>query len=94
MVAAFFFFLIEGQLLYRIVLFPAKRQHESAMGIPMSPPSWRSGCRYQRDGQYMLSKWIRPKGRETKGQLKHKREGRNLLSKQIAYLSPLENTYK
>ena len=31
-------FLIAGQLLYNIVLVSAKHQHESAVGIPMSPP--------------------------------------------------------
>ena len=35
----FIYFLIEGQLLYRIVLVSAKHQHESAIGIHMSPPS-------------------------------------------------------
>ena len=34
------FFLIEGQLLCNSVLFSAKHQHESAIGKPMSPPSW------------------------------------------------------
>ena len=40
----FFFnlFLIEGKLLYSIVLVSAKYQHESTTGIPMSPPSWTS----------------------------------------------------
>jgi len=33
-----FIFLIEGQLLYRITLVSAKYQHESAVGIRMSPP--------------------------------------------------------
>ena len=36
-------FLIEGQLLYSIVLVSAKHQHESAIGIPMSPPSCTGG---------------------------------------------------
>ena len=35
-------FLIEGKLLYSIVLVSAKYQHESTTGIPMSPPSWIS----------------------------------------------------
>ena len=30
------------KLLYRILLFSAKYQHESTIGIPMSPPSWTS----------------------------------------------------
>ena len=34
-----FLFLIERYLLYSIVLVSAKHQHESAIGIPMSPPS-------------------------------------------------------
>ena len=29
---------IEGELLYNTVLLSAKHQHESAIGIPMSPP--------------------------------------------------------
>ena len=32
-----FFFLIEGKLLYRILLFSVKPQHESDIGIRMSP---------------------------------------------------------
>ena len=32
-------FFIEGLLLYRILLFSAKLQHESAIGIHVSPPS-------------------------------------------------------
>jgi len=32
-------FLIRGSLLYRIVLVSAKYPHESAIGIPKSPPS-------------------------------------------------------
>ena len=35
-------FLIEGCLFYRTVLFSAKHQHESAIGLHMSPPSWTS----------------------------------------------------
>ena len=35
----FFFFLIEGKLLYRILLFSIKPQHKSAIGIHVSPPS-------------------------------------------------------
>ena len=38
----FIYFLTEGQLLYRTVLDSAKNQHESAIGIHMSPPSWTS----------------------------------------------------
>ena len=37
----FFFinlFLIEGQLLYRTLLFSVKPQHDSAIGIHISPP--------------------------------------------------------
>ena len=42
-VQVFFFFsinlfFIEGQLLYRIWLFSVKPQHESAIGIHISPP--------------------------------------------------------
>ena len=37
-----YFFLIEGQLLYKIVLVSAKHQHESLIGIHMSPHSWTS----------------------------------------------------
>ena len=33
------YILIKGDLLYRILLFSVKHQHESAIGIPMSPPS-------------------------------------------------------
>ena len=36
------FFLIEGQLLYRILLFSLKPQHESAIDIHISPPFWIS----------------------------------------------------
>ena len=32
-------FFFEGLLLYRILLFSVKSQHESAIGIPLSPPS-------------------------------------------------------
>ena len=32
------FFFIEGKLLYRILLFAVKPQHESAIGIHVSPP--------------------------------------------------------
>ena len=35
----FLMFLIGGSLLYNIVLFSAMYQHESAIGICMSPPS-------------------------------------------------------
>ena len=35
----FFLCLIEGYLLYSIVLVSAKHQHESTIGIYMSPPS-------------------------------------------------------
>ena len=41
----FFFlnlFFIEGWLLYRILLFSVKPQHESAIGIHISPPFWTS----------------------------------------------------
>ena len=38
----FFYFLIERLLLYRIFLFSVKHQHESAVGVHMSPPSWTS----------------------------------------------------
>ena len=38
----FIYFLIEGWLLYRISLFSVNYQHESAIGIHMSPPSWTS----------------------------------------------------
>ena len=42
----FFFFslfiFIERYLLYRILLFSVKPQHESAIGIHMSPPFWTS----------------------------------------------------
>ena len=43
----FFFFLIylffiEGELLYRILLFSVKPQHESDIDIHMSPPFWNS----------------------------------------------------
>ena len=33
-----YLFLIEGELLYRIVLVYGKHQHESAIGIPIPPP--------------------------------------------------------
>ena len=33
------YFLIEGQLLYRILLFSVKYQHESAISVHMSLPS-------------------------------------------------------
>ena len=35
-------FLTEGWLLYNIMLASTIHQHESAIGIPMSPPSWTS----------------------------------------------------
>ena len=35
-------FLIGGWLLYNVVLFSATHQHESAIGLHMSPPSWAS----------------------------------------------------
>ena len=35
-------FLIGGWLLYNVVLFSATHQHESAIGIHTSPPSWAS----------------------------------------------------
>ena len=35
----FVYFLIEGEVLYRILLFSVKPQHESAIGIQMSPSS-------------------------------------------------------
>ena len=35
-------YLIERHLLYNIVLVHAIHQHESAIGIPMSPPFWTS----------------------------------------------------
>ena len=35
----FLFFLIERYLLYRILLFSVKYQHESAIGVHMSSPS-------------------------------------------------------
>ena len=38
----FFFFLIEGWLLYNIVLVSVIHQHQSAIGIRMSPLSWTS----------------------------------------------------
>ena len=38
----FVYFLIEGQLLYRSLLFSVKPEHESAIGIHISPPSWTS----------------------------------------------------
>ena len=34
-----FIFLIDGLLLYRILLVSAKQQHESTIDIPMSSPS-------------------------------------------------------
>ena len=41
--AAFFYLsFIEGQMLSRILLFSVKPQHESAIGIHMSPPFWTS----------------------------------------------------
>ena len=36
------YYLIEGKLLYRILLFSVKPQHESAIGIHISPPFWTS----------------------------------------------------
>ena len=36
------YFLIEGLLLYRILLFSVKPQHESAIGMHVSPPSGTS----------------------------------------------------
>ena len=43
MESSFFnYFLIEGQLFYRILLFSVRHQHESAIGIYMSPPFWSS----------------------------------------------------
>ena len=38
----FFYLFFYWRILYRIVLFSVKPQHESAIGIPMSPPSWTS----------------------------------------------------
>ena len=38
----FYIFLIEGLLLYNIVLVSAVHKHESAIAIHMSPPSWAS----------------------------------------------------
>ena len=35
-------FFIEGKLLYRILLFSVEPQHESAIGIHISPPFWTS----------------------------------------------------
>ena len=35
----FISFLVEGQLLYRILLFSVKHQHESVIGIHISAPS-------------------------------------------------------
>ena len=35
-----YLFWIGGSLLYNVVLVSAKPQHESAIGIPMFPPSW------------------------------------------------------
>ena len=35
-------FLIEGYLLYSTVLVSTKHQHESAIGLPMSLPTWTS----------------------------------------------------
>ena len=35
----FFKFLIEGYLLYSISLVSTKHQHESVIGLPMSPPT-------------------------------------------------------
>ena len=35
-----YLFWIGGSLLYNVVFVSAKPQHESAIGIPMSPPSW------------------------------------------------------
>ena len=35
-----YLFLIERYLLYRMLLISAKHQHESAIGIHMSPPSY------------------------------------------------------
>ena len=35
----YIYFLIDGQLLYRILLFSLKYQHESAISIHISPPS-------------------------------------------------------
>ena len=37
-----YLFLIGGYLLYNIVLISAMHQHESAIGIHISPPSWTS----------------------------------------------------
>ena len=45
MLSLFFFlvyFFIEGWLLYRILLFSVIPQHESAIGIHISPPFWNS----------------------------------------------------
>ena len=36
----FYIFLIEGSLLYSIVVVSSKHQHESAIGLPMSPSTW------------------------------------------------------
>ena len=38
----FFFLLIGGYFLSRILFYSAKYQHESAIGTHMSPPSWTS----------------------------------------------------
>ena len=38
----YFLFLIEGQLLYNVVLVSAIQWHESAISIRVSPPSWAS----------------------------------------------------
>ena len=38
----FIYFLIEGYLFYRILLFSVTCQHESAISIHISPPSWTS----------------------------------------------------
>ena len=36
------YFFIEGYLLYRVLLFSVKLQHESAIGLHISPPFWNS----------------------------------------------------
>ena len=37
-----YYFFIEGSLLYRILLFSVKPQHESTMGTHIHPPFWTS----------------------------------------------------
>ena len=57
-----YLFLIEGQLLYNIGLISAIRQHELAIGVHMSPPSWTSLLppTLSYPSRFLQSPWLSP----------------------------------